>query len=778
MAKAEGRVRMAAAVILENDLPTTLPSSLRVKLIYLLIRLAGVAVLPVLLLYAGWRCLRQRAYFKGMKERLGWLPANIPSTKPGGIWLHAVSVGEVLSAIALLKHLREAVPETPLFVSATTLTGRELAEQRLGGLCDGIFFAPVDYVFAVRAVLRRIQPALVIHLETEIWPNRIREVKRSGAQWAQVNARISDRAWPKYQRLQWLFGAVLPQMDFVAAQSGVDAARFRELGYGGEIVEAGNLKFDFDAAGKPTAEDVVAWLGQQDVKPLWVAASTTGPRDEQDVDEDDAVLEAFLSMHGKVRLLLAPRKPERFEEVAEKLRARGIGFARRSELHRVAHADVLLLDSIGELAGLFAMADVVFVGGSFNQTQGHNILEPACFGKPILTGPNMGNFAEIQQEFLAAEAVRVVGRPEELGGAVLGVLEDGAGMGQRGRVVAESMRGVTARLTPMLVTLLGLGVPKGLVPLAALLRPLSLPWSWISQRRVAARRLPVPVLSVGNITMGGTGKTPVVLALAETFASAGMRVGILTRGYGRRSKEQVLLLPGESATRADTGDEVQLYLRDGRFAVGVGADRYEVGRALLERGGLDLILLDDGFQHRRLARDFDLVCVDALQPFAGCEVPPAGWLREPLAGLSRADAFVLTRTRKGVVMAGLGAELGQYGGLVFSLQVEEQLDALPEGRRLAFCGLGNPGSFRQSLDRMGMADVELVEFVDHHEYSERDLQRLRARGEVLITTAKDAVKLPDLRDVFVLEQRVVLPGGLMDLIRSKLGIQGKLQTRP
>ena len=764
MAKAEGRVNRTAAVILEN----TLPNTLRVKLIYLLIRLAGVAVLPVLLLYAGWRCLRQRAYFKGMKERLGWLPANIPTTKPGGIWLHAVSVGEVLSAISLLKHLRVLVPETPVFVSTTTLTGRELAEQQLRGLCDGIFFAPVDYAFAVRAVLRRIQPALVIHLETEIWPNRIREVKRSGAKWAQVNARISDRAWPKYQRLQWLFGAVLPQMDFVAAQSGVDAARFRELGYAGEIVEAGNLKFDFDAAGKPPAMDVVAWLATQEPKPLWVAASTTGPRDDQDVDEDDAVLTAFFEMKGRVRLLLAPRKPERFEVVAGKLRARGIAFARRSELSGVARADVLLLDSIGELAPLFALADVVFVGGSFNQTQGHNILEPACFGKPIVTGPNMGNFAVIQQVFVAGDAVRVVGRPEELAAEVLALLNGDAGLGLRAKQIAESMRGVTARLTPMLVRLLGLGVAKGLVPMAAILQPLSMPWSWISQRRVVGRRLPVKVVSVGNITMGGTGKTPVVLALAESFAAEGMRVGILTRGYGRSLKEPVLLLPGETATRAETGDEAQLYLRDGRFAIGIGADRYEVGRALLERSGLDLILLDDGFQHRRLARDSDLVCVDALRPFAGYGVPPAGWLREPLSGLSRADAFVLTRTRKGVVMAGIEAELAHFGGPekpVFTLAVKERMESPPEGRRLAFCGLGNPGSFRQSLDRLGLAEVELVEFADHHEYNEADLRRLRMRGEVLITTAKDAVRLDDLRGIFVLQQTVVLPGGLLDLIR-------------
>ena len=154
--------------------------SLRVKVTYFLLRLAGAALLPLLLLYAAWRCLRQPAYYRGMKERLGWLPITIPSTKPGGIWLHAVSVGEVLGAIALLKKLREALPETPVFVSVTTLAGRSLAEARLVGLCDGVFYAPVDFVFAVRRVLRRISPALVINFETEIWPQRIREAKRSG----------------------------------------------------------------------------------------------------------------------------------------------------------------------------------------------------------------------------------------------------------------------------------------------------------------------------------------------------------------------------------------------------------------------------------------------------------------------------------------------------------------------------------------------------------------------------------------------------------------------
>ncbi|MCX6612445.1 MAG: tetraacyldisaccharide 4'-kinase, partial [Acidobacteria bacterium] len=211
------------------------------------------------------------------------------------------------------------------------------------------------------------------------------------------------------------------------------------------------------------------------------------------------------------------------------------------------------------------------------------------------------------------------------------------------------------------------------------------------------------------------------------------------------------------ASRFETGDEAQLFLREGIFAVGVGADRYQAGLQLLSRGDLDVILLDDGFQHRGLARDLDIVCVDGLRPFPGWGVPPMGYLREPLTSLERADVFVITRARAGVEMTGLKRMLG--GKEVYTVGTEELLPELPEvGKRVAFCGLGNPGSFRQSLDRLGLGGVELVVFPDHHDYSEADLAGLRARGEVLITTAKDAVKVRGA--VFVLEQRLVVPAGL------------------
>jgi tetraacyldisaccharide 4'-kinase len=751
--KEDSPMAYSGAAILENTI-----QSLRVNLTYLLLRLLGAALLPFLLLYALGRGIRQRAYFKGMKERLGWLPPHIGSTKPGGIWLHAVSVGEVLSALALLKHLRRRLPETPIWVSVTTLAGRELAESRLRDWCEGVFFAPVDLTWVVRRVLRRIQPVLLINFETEIWPVRLREAKRSGARWAQVNARISDRAWPRYRQLRWLFGAVLPQMDYLAAQSVLDEERFQQLGYPRPAELVGNLKFDFEPASQPVAPELEAFFAGQDAKPLWIAASTTGGS----VDDDQAVLDAYEALDGRVRLVIAPRKPERFEVVAEMLAQRGIRFRRRSQLTGREKGQVLLLDSIGELAALLAKADVVFVGGSFNETQGHNLLEPAFFGKPVLTGPNMRNFAAIFAVFVARRAVKVVEHPAQLAAAVREALGDWE-MGERGRQIAAGMRGVAAKIADALVRQAGEGVARGLLPLSTVLTPLSAPWVWVSQRPVKQRKLPVPVVSVGNLSMGGTGKTPVVLAIARALVGHGRRVGILTRGYGRLGRVERIFLPGAEAELAETGDEAQLFLREGRFCVGIAPDRYRAGRRLVDEAGAEVLVLDDGFQHRQLYRDLDLVCVDALRPFPGWACPPAGWLREPLAALNRADGFLLTRTQAGLDYTGLRSILGNKP--VWLPQVLESLPGLPAaGRRLAFCGIGNPAAFRQSLDRLGLAGVTLVCFPDHHSYTAEDWARLAAQGEIWITTAKDAVKAR--KKVYVLEQKYVLPPELLALLQE------------
>ncbi len=742
-------------------------SSLRVKFLYLVYRLLGAAAMPLFLLYAAKRVWQDRRYARGLGERFGLLPPDIFGTRPGGIWLHAVSVGEVLSAIALLRELRTRLPETAFWVSVATLSGRELADQRLQGLADGVFFAPLDSVVILRRVIRRLNPALYINLETEIWPNRLRELKRAGAMVAQVNARISDQAWPAYLRWKGLWALVLGHIDWLAAQSPTDAARFRELGYTGPFEEPGNLKFDFNPSAKPVTADLARFLDLWCSRPLWIAASTVGATAPDDLDEEDAVLDAFAQLGHQVRLLLAPRKPERFALVAEKLRARGLAFHLRSALPESATAGILLLDTIGELSALFPRASVVFVGGSLCRWGGHNILEPAYFARPILTGPHMQNFAAIQALFRKAQAVEVVEAPDQLAARVHALMEDDQGLGERAGRLAQSLQGVSRRLAERLLPLLEQGVPRAALPLAGWTRPLTAPWIWASRRPRTPQRLPATVVSIGNLSMGGTGKTPTTLALAEALWHQGYRVAILSRGYRRASQHDVLLLPGERAELAQTGDEAQLYLASGRFAVGIGADRHRIGQKLLNRFEADVVLLDDGFQHRRLARDFDLVLIDCTLPFPGFSVPPAGLLREPLSALERADAFLLTRAEVGRHYMGLRQML-PAGKPVYvaeeSLRLARELD---DPDLLAFCGIGNPAGFRQSLARLGLGQLPVQVFPDHHVYSEAEQSALRGRARLLITTAKDAVKWPSEEGLVVLEQRLKLPQALLALILEK-----------
>jgi tetraacyldisaccharide 4'-kinase len=664
-------------------------------------------------------------------------------------------VGEVLSAIALLRELRTRLPETPVWVSVATLAGRELAEQRLAGLVAGIFFAPVDMAWIVRRVLRLLRPALHINLETELWPNRLRELKRAGARVMQANARISDKAWPSYQRLARFWGPVLSHIDWLGAQGESDAARFRALGYRGPLEDIGNLKFDFNPAGRPVAPEVVALLEGWRDRPLWIAASTVA----DDLEEEDIVLDAFASLGNQVRLILAPRKPERFALVAEKLRMRGLAFVQRSTME--GQGNILLLDTLGELGALFPYASVVFVGGSLCRWGGHNVLEPAYFGKPILTGPHMQNFAVIQKKFLEADAVAVVSSAN-LAERVMALAQDDGGMGERGKALADSLRGVAGRLAERAVAHLNEGLPHPRLPGAGFTWPLAGLWRIGSSMHPAPRRLPAAVISVGNLSMGGTGKTPVTLALAEAFHARGKRVGILTRGYGRQSSAQRILLPGARAPVVETGDEAQLYLASGRFAVGIGAKRYETGLDLLNRYEADVLLLDDGFQHKRLYRDFDLVLIDAASPFPGLAVPPVGLLREPLEALERAHALLLTRTEQGRDYTALRELLPQSKPLYVAEETLALSRPVEDEGALAFCGLGNPGSFRLSLDRLGLGHLPLRVFPDHHAYSDAEQEALRLEAHTLVSTAKDAVKWRRAAELVVVEQRYALPQALLE----------------
>lgn len=728
------------------------------KAVFFLYRVLQTLLFPAILLYLFSRWLRDRNCFGSLRERFGELPALWQKTVPGAIWLHAVSVGEALAAVPLVEELRRRAPRAPIYLSTSTVPGHAVARTRLQGKVDGIFYAPYDFAWAVRRVLARLKPSILVILETEIWPNFFNEARRIGCGLVMVNARISDRALGRYRRFRWIFGSVLPLCNRIGAQSPEMAARFIEAGATPESVRVtGNLKYDFSPPVIAEDSPALAFI-RASARPLFVAASTSA---DDAIEEEDGVIDAYRRLPGW-RLLLAPRKPDRFDAVSRKLEASGLRWTRRSALTD-PEADVLLLDSIGELSGLFAWATAVFMGGTVAQRGGHNILEPAAFGKPVIAGPHLENFRDIEEHFEKHNAVIRISSLAELSDAVLRADQ---ALGRRALAAANLQRGAAARAADEVMAVYGSSYPRDYTPQPrrAFLWVLSRLWSHIaarsrSRQAACAQQLPVPVVSVGKITSGGTGKTPVIVSLIRDFAAR--TPALLARGHGRDTSEIVILKRGdERPPIALTGDEAQLCMRAAAVPIGIGGNRLGAARRLLaEAPGVGLFFLDDGFQHLQLKRDFDLVLIDTLHPFGGGELQPLGRLREPLEGLARADAFILTRSDEAPNRAAIEHHLRQWNrhAPIFHSRVEARrwtnerdetipVRALNGLRSLAFCGLGNPRAFWRSLDQLGVAAVERIDYGDHHRYNPREFQRLVRHAKdigvtALLTTEKDAVNL-------------------------------------
>ncbi len=733
-------------------------------------------------LYLLYRGIRNRRYFAGLAERLGFLPATIQTTGSVAIWFHAVSVGEVFSALELIRAMRAAHPRMRLFVSTTTLAGRETADQKLEGLADGVFFAPLDYRSCVRRVLRRVRPAAVVVLETEIWPNLYRESKRAGASLILVNGRISDRALTRYRRWHWFFRHVLASVDTIFAQSAEDQRRFVAAGARLDQVQiAGNLKYDFTPAAG-IAPSIFQFLKKTKPEKVWIAASTMPPADASDVDEDDLVIKAFqeISRPGLL-LILAPRRPERFDVVAEKLKRARVNFVRRTNPSPLTLPGVLLLDSVGDLAALFERADVVFMGGTLARRGGHNILEPAYFAKPIIVGPHMENFAAIATEFHAARAVELIENGDSLAGAVASLLDDPGQLGARARDLAMSKRGVVDRIAKEVRTAAASGVPDPPRTLLtrAILTPLS--WCWAAGHRanvakqLAQRRsLSTPVVSIGGLTMGGSGKSPMVAHLAHRLREQGRNPAILTRGYHRKSHDRLVVIPrGEKASTELTGDEAQIYVRAADAHVGIGADRYEAGRRIEETLSPDIFILDDGFQHIRLARTKDVVLIDALDPFGG-GVFPLGRRREPCKSLARASVIVVTRVEPGQDIAGLLKQLREFNPdapiytaravprywIDYESKIMSPVAEVKFGPVAAFCGLGNPRAFWKTLEDLEIDVAFRWAFGDHHHYRPAEMERLAKQAadcgsETLVTTEKDMMNFCEHVPAIVAPQKLL-----------------------
>jgi 3-deoxy-D-manno-octulosonic-acid transferase len=420
-------------------------------LIYSALLAAGLLVsLPYWMLQR----LRHGKYRFGLRERLGRIPPRLLAqpTRPV-IWVHAVSVGEVLAISGLVAELKNRFSEHRVMVSTTTDTGQKLARTRFGE--ENVFYFPLDFAFAIRPYLRLLRPELIVIAETEFWPNFLRLAHASGARVAVVNARISDRSWPGYRRLRRLLTGVLRQVDLFLTQTEEDAGRLAEIGAPAARVQvAGNLKFDVPA---PTAPSIVASLRaafqQAGAGPVIVCGSTVD-------DEERLLLQAFaniLASHPRAVMILAPRHPERFAEVAELLEKLGIRFWRRSLWGGdPIVGGVVLLDTIGELSALYSLADVAFVGGSLVPRGGHNIIEPAQHGVPILVGDHTENFRDIVSLFQSRDALRIVG-PAELPLVLMELISDRAERVALGRRAADTVReqmGATQRTMQALEKLL------------------------------------------------------------------------------------------------------------------------------------------------------------------------------------------------------------------------------------------------------------------------------------------------------------------------------------
>jgi 3-deoxy-D-manno-octulosonic-acid transferase len=423
-------------------------------LIYTALLAAGLLVsLPYWLMQR----LRHGKYRAGLGERLGRIAQRLAAqpARPA-IWIHAVSVGEVLAVNELATELTKRFPQHRVVVSTTTDTGQRLARTRFGA--ENVFYFPLDFAFAIRPYLRLLQPELVVIAETEFWPNFVRLAHASGARIAVVNARISDRSLSGYRRFRYFLARVLQNVDIFLTQTSEDATRLEEIGAPAERIHVtGNLKFDVPA---PTAPPIIASLRgafqQASTGPVIVCGSTVD-------GEEPILLQAFvniLASHPRAVMILAPRHPERFGEVAKLLEQLEIRFWRRSLWSGdPIGGGVLLIDTIGELASLYALADIAFVGGSLVPRGGHNIIEPALHCVPIVVGNHTENFRDIVSLFQCRDAVRVVG-PAEFPLVLMELIANPAERIALGRRAGETLRaqmGATQRTLQALEKLLPVG---------------------------------------------------------------------------------------------------------------------------------------------------------------------------------------------------------------------------------------------------------------------------------------------------------------------------------
>ena len=765
----------------------------------------------------------------GMRQRLGQRPLVPDGENRPVVWFHCASVGEATGLAAVIEGFAKRHPGIQVLVTTMTETGLAYVRQhvpraRYFGL------APLDAPFIVRRVFRQVRPRALVLLEGELWPGMLAAAAAHDCPVALVNGRMSDRSLARNRFVKPLFRYMLRRLADVGVQHALDGERFITFGADpGRVRVTGNVKFDLAAGQKgPGRVALRRELGLSASEPVIMAGC---PRP---VEEERAVLAAFVRVrerYPEAKMIWAPRHLQRIPPAEQMLKATGLRTARRTRMGgpddsggtSPAPADVIILDTMGELAVMYAAADMAFVGATLVPLGGHNLLEPAACGIPVLFGPHTENVRASAAALLRTGGGMVVHDGDELARHWLEWLDDPDKRAQTGaaarQAVSECAKAVDRTLdlvdrwildpdpggsggsgpwrypqrTPFIIRLMD---PGERAPAIRFMRVALLPASLLMGMAVRLRnglydrklltsdRLPVPVISVGALTAGGAGKTPVVRYLARKLRDAGYRPAVLSHGYGRNSRATQTVRPGTPWQEA--GDEPAFLastLPD--VPVVVGLSRTTAGRLAIDRHGADVLLLDDGFQHRSTARAVDIVVHDASGqlslPGPECKpgrLLPAGPYREPVSSLRRARALVLTRTdqaRSAAVdtahikeefphlavieavyePAGLrrldaGLDAGLDGGQNDGLDNVTQLpqDWLAGREVLVLCGIANPASFVQTVTDAGGRVTRVLAYRDHHPFTSADLDRAwslaEASGaECIVTTEKDAVRITD-----------------------------------
>ena len=790
-----------------------------------LYNLAAILIVTIIIPIFLLRATRERGFVERIKQSFGFYPKETIDkvARKDAIWVHAASVGEIVATSPLVREFRKVFPTSPILVSVVTTGGYEMANRIIKD-ADAIIYFPLDLPFLASRVVDRIRPRVFLPVETELWPNFLKKAKQLDVPVMMVNGRISDRSVKQYKYLFGMLREMIGTVKCFAMQSSIDADYIMRLGAPRELVTVtGNTKFDqaYTSVSSDERAELIRELGLSGASHIMIAGSTHR-------GEEELVLTAFRVVREQepgVRLIIAPREVLRTMEVEHLCRRAGFTVNTRKNLQQGGEGgeDIVILDTVGELGRVYGLGDVIYIGGSLVAHGGHSILEPAAHGKAIIVGNQMFNFKDIHALFRSHDAVVTVTNGEELTRETLRLFGDPA---ERERLVRETLaiidenKGASEKSAKILVEMLEnyesrrairaqrrtLGHRVQATQKVANLQTyfidlvhdkevrglwrrlimtvfyvFSLIYGQLVNLKLSMyhigwfkkERLTCFVISLGNVTVGGTGKTPTAQHLAREIRDMGYRVAILNRGYRAKWRGAVGIVSDGHALKMDAetaGDEAFMLAKHlPNVPVLIGPERAVTGRYAIEHFGAQVAILDDGYQHWQLERDMDILLVDAVNVFGNGYLLPRGTLREPLSHIDRADVCLMTK----VDQAAPGAieyiwetfrSYNQDGLILESIHQPRQFVRLADwyediaaggvpvtelkGKKvLAVSAIGNPASFEQTLADLGIEIVESMRYPDHHDYGEKDMAEVLYRAETLgveaiIITEKDAVKVP------------------------------------